>query len=53
MDNPTKENVLLSLLLKKHQEVVRDVKVKRNLSHSEYDRMNIQDFKLLRGVRKT
>lgn len=53
MDNPTKEDVLLSLLLKKHQEVVRDAKVKGNLSDSEQDRMNFQDFKPLRGVRKT
>lgn len=35
MDNPAKEDVLLSLLLKKHQEVVRDMKVKENFSHSE------------------
>lgn len=51
MDNPTKEDVLLSLLLKKHQEVVRNVKVKGNLSHSKQGR--IKDFMFLRGVRKT
>lgn len=35
MDNPAKEDGLLSLLPKKRQELVRDVKVKGNLSHSE------------------
>lgn len=33
MDKPTKEDALLGLLLKKQQEMVKDVKVRRNLGH--------------------
>lgn len=50
MDKPTKEDALLGLLLKKQQEMVKDVKVKRNLGHSGCD---IQDFTVHRGARKT
>lgn len=44
------EDALLGVLLKSKQEMVRDMKVKGNLGHSDSD---IQDFKLHREVRKT